>query len=169
MSYELGFAVFYVFNYVCVSAFEQGHLDPWRSKSALIIIIIIIPTKSNKAVWGAFSNGFICRHGVCRVFLTDHGAEFTALAFERYLSQIGIEHRMSTPAYPQSNGKIERFNRTFKQMIQKAVNNQPSRWEEVLNDVLLAYRASISTTTGYTQHLLTTSRHLRMPMQTHFQ
>ena len=52
MSYELGFAVFYVFiylsiiivtvfNYVCVSAFEQGHLDPWRSKSALIIIIII--------------------------------------------------------------------------------------------------------------------------------
>ena len=53
MSYELGFAVFFVFfylsiiiltvfNYVCVSAFEQGHLDPWRSKSALIIIIIII-------------------------------------------------------------------------------------------------------------------------------
>ena len=28
-----------VFNYVCVSAFEQGHLDPWR---ALIIIVIII-------------------------------------------------------------------------------------------------------------------------------
>ena len=56
MSYELGFAIFFmflfiylfiflivtVFNYVCVSAFEQGHLDPWRSKSALIIIIIII-------------------------------------------------------------------------------------------------------------------------------
>ena len=85
-----------------------------------------IPTKSNQAVWDAFSNGFICRHGVCRVLLTDHGAEFTALAFERYLSQIGIEHRMSTPAHPQSNGKIERFNRTLKQMIQKAVNNQPS-------------------------------------------
>ena len=43
MSYELGFAVFYVFiylsiiivtvfNYVCVSAFEQGHLDSWRFK-----------------------------------------------------------------------------------------------------------------------------------------
>ena len=126
---------------------------------------IPIPTKSNQAVWDAFSNGFICRHGVCRVLLTDHGAEFTALAFERYLSQIGIEHRMSTPAHPQSNGKIERFNRTLKQMIQKAVNNQPSRWEEVLNDVLLAYRASVSTTTGYTPHFLMTGRHLRMPMQ----
>ena len=36
------FLILIVFNYVCVSAFEQGHLDPWRSKSALIIIIIII-------------------------------------------------------------------------------------------------------------------------------
>ena len=35
------FLILTVFNYVCVSAFEQGHLDPWRSKSALIIIIII--------------------------------------------------------------------------------------------------------------------------------
>ena len=37
------FLIVTVFNYVCVSAFEQGHLDPWRSKSALIIIIIITP------------------------------------------------------------------------------------------------------------------------------
>ena len=58
MFYELGFAMFFmllfmylciylfciltVFNYVCVSACEQGYLDPWRSKSALFIIIIII-------------------------------------------------------------------------------------------------------------------------------
>ena len=38
------FLIVTVFNYVCVSAFEQGHLDPWRSKSALIIIIIIMCT-----------------------------------------------------------------------------------------------------------------------------
>ena len=57
MFYELGFAMFlwfYLFIYLsiylffnfdclfCASAFEQGHMDPWRSKSALIIIIIII-------------------------------------------------------------------------------------------------------------------------------
>ena len=33
------FLILTVFNYVCVSAFEQDHLDPWHSKSALIIII----------------------------------------------------------------------------------------------------------------------------------
>ena len=36
------FLILTVFNYVCVSAFGQSHLDPWRSKSALIIIIIIL-------------------------------------------------------------------------------------------------------------------------------
>ena len=35
------FLIVTVFNYVCVMALEQGHLDPWRSKSAVIIIIII--------------------------------------------------------------------------------------------------------------------------------
>ena len=68
MSYELGFAVFYVFiylsiiivtvfNYVCVSAFEQGHLDPWRSKSALIIIIILLSlTRTVFTIWNIHVN-----------------------------------------------------------------------------------------------------------------
>ena len=40
------FLIMTVFNNVCVSAFEQGHLDPWRSKSALISIIIIIASRN---------------------------------------------------------------------------------------------------------------------------
>ena len=43
------FLIVTVFNYVCVSAFEQGHLDPWRSKSALIIIINYYYTYLNEA------------------------------------------------------------------------------------------------------------------------
>ena len=31
-----------VYGFFCNSAFEQGHLDPWRYKNALIIIIIIM-------------------------------------------------------------------------------------------------------------------------------
>ena len=124
-----------------------------------------LPNKTNESVWNAFANGFICRHGVPEVIITDNAKEFTAFEFERYLSQIGIEHRTTTPVHPQSNGKIERFNKSIKELIQKAVNNVPSRWESVLNDALLAYRASVSTTTGYTPYFLMTGRHIRMPLQ----
>ena len=35
------FSMFFFKNLVCNSAFEQGHLEPWRYKNACIIIIII--------------------------------------------------------------------------------------------------------------------------------
>ena len=50
-------------------------------------------------------------------------------------------------------------------MIQKAVNDQPGRWESILNDALLAYRTSVSTATGDTPHFLMTGRKLRMPLE----
>ena len=126
-----------------------------------------IPSKSNENDWNAFTNGFISRHGCPEVLISDLGSEFTALDFERYLEQLGIEHRTTTPVHPRLppvKWKIERFNRTIKKMIQKAVNNQPSRLESVLNDALLAYRTSVSTTTGDTPHFLMTGRKLRMPL-----
>ena len=98
--------------------------------------------KTNKSVWDAFSNGFIARHGVPEVLITDNGGEFMAHEWEQYLHQIGIEHHRTTPVHPQSNGRTERFNRTLKEMLQKLVNNASERWEEQLNAALLAYRTS---------------------------
>ena len=48
-----------------------------------------LPNKTNESVWNAFANGFICRHGVPEVIITDNAKEFTAFEFERYLSQTG--------------------------------------------------------------------------------
>ena len=31
--------IFTVFNLLCISAFEQGHLEPWRNREAFIIIL----------------------------------------------------------------------------------------------------------------------------------
>ena len=43
--YIIDFYINWIFLF-CNSAFEQGHLDTWRYKNALIIIIIIISKKS---------------------------------------------------------------------------------------------------------------------------
>jgi transposase InsO family protein len=56
--------------------------------------------------------------------LTDNGTEFcgtpTTLAthpFERLLNHFGIKHRRTRPYRPQTNGKIERFWRTFEEDV----------------------------------------------------
>ena len=59
------FLIVTVFNYVCVSAFEQGHLDPWRSKSALIsIIIIICYIRIVPRVWNVVSSAYTAPRSV---------------------------------------------------------------------------------------------------------
>ena len=117
-------------------------------------------------MWDAFTNGFIARHGVPEVLITDNGGEFTATEWERYLHQMGVEHHRTTPVHPQSNGRTEHFNRTLKEMLQKLVNNASDRWEGQLNTALLAYGTSVSTTTRYTPFFLLYGRRSRMPLTT---
>ena len=82
--------------------------------------------------------------------ITDNGDEFIAVPFQDYLHSLGIEHHRITAGHPASNGRVERVNKTIKQLITKACNNFASQWEEKIGDTLLAYRTSVSTTTGYT-------------------
>ncbi len=123
-----------------------------------------LPNKTNQTVWRTFSNEFISRHGIPEVLVTDNGGEFTQREFEQYLAQLGIDHRHTTPAHPQSNGRTERFHRTFKTILEKLVNNAPHQWEDRLNDALLAYRTAVSSTTGYSPYYLLYGKRPRLPL-----
>ena len=55
--------------------------------------------------------------------LTDNGVQFTNLAknhnalphiFDRICVENGIEHRLTLPAHPWTNGQVERMNKTIK-------------------------------------------------------
>ena len=120
--------------------------------------------KTNKCVWDVFAEQFIPRHGVPEVCITDNGGEFIVAPFQDYLHGLGIEHHRITAGHPASNGRLERANKTIKQLITKACNNYASQWEEKLGDALLAYRTSVSTTTGYTPFFLLYGQRSRMPL-----
>ena len=49
---------------------------------------------------------------------SDRGTEYTSEAFQSILRTHGIEHQMTTPDSPQSNGRAERWNRTI---VEKAM------------------------------------------------
>ena len=108
-----------------------------------------IKNKNNQTIWE-----YIPRHGILEIVITDNGGEFTALEWDKYLWQIGVCHHRTAPKHPPSNGRCERFNRTLKELLQRLVNNTPSQWEDRLGDALLAYRASVSLTTGHTPFFL---------------
>jgi hypothetical protein len=46
--------------------------------------------------------------------ITDNGSQFISKDFRELVFLLEIEHTLTSPGHPQSNGKLERFHRTFK-------------------------------------------------------
>jgi transposase InsO family protein len=52
--------------------------------------------------------------GVTPRIISDRGPQFIAREFKTYIRQMGMTHVLTSPYYPQSNGKIERWHRELK-------------------------------------------------------
>ena len=123
-----------------------------------------IPDKRSQTVEHFFHNRFIPAHGCPEVLISDNGMEFTPAHWEAYLKSMGIKHVRCTPQHPESNGKIERFHRTFKNMLSKAINNAPGDWEEHVGSVLFSHHISVSDVTHYSPFYLVYGRQPRTPL-----
>lgn len=47
--------------------------------------------------------------------ITDNGSQYLSKDFQIYLKEVGLQHIKTSPSYPQSNGKIERFHRSLEE------------------------------------------------------
>lgn len=52
--------------------------------------------------------------GVQPRIISDNGPQFIARDFKTFVRAVGVSHVQTSPYYPQSNGKIERYHRTLK-------------------------------------------------------
>ena len=52
--------------------------------------------------------------------ITDNGSQFVAKDFKAFIRHFQTSHVFTSPHYPQSNGKIERFHRTLKEQAIRA-------------------------------------------------
>lgn len=46
--------------------------------------------------------------------ISDNGPQFIARDFKSFVREVGLEHVRTSPYYPQSNGKLERYHQTLK-------------------------------------------------------
>lgn len=89
-----------------------------------------------------------CRHGVPTELLSDRGANFLSNLMLEVYDLMGI-HKVTTTAYhPQTDGLVERFNRTLTKMLAKTVKANGKDWDLYLPYVLFAYRTSRQASTG---------------------
>ena len=99
-----------------------------------------LPRKTAQHVLAYLESKYLPRHGAPKVVITDNGLEFKNQLVEGYLQRIGVEVRHCTPQHPQSNGKIERFHKTLKQLLTKLDNGRGGEWGDCLGPALWAHR-----------------------------
>ena len=75
--------------------------------------------------------------------------------------------KVNTSAYhPQSDGLVERFNRTLIDMMSKSVTPGVCEWDEKIPYVLFAYRATTQSSTGESPFRLLYGRDPQLPTET---
>ena len=110
-------------------------------------------------------NNFISRFGCPLQLHSDQGRSFEAKLFKDMCTLFGITKTRSTSFRPQSNGTVERFNRTLAGMLTAYCSANQNKWDEYLPQVLMAYRASIHSSTGVTPNMMTLGRNVILPSQ----
>ena len=125
------------------------------------------PIRNQEAVTVAkkLTDEFFFRFSPPEQLHSDQGRQFESELVAEVCKLLGIHKSRTTPYHPQSDGMIERFNRTLLSMLATAASENPFDWEDHLRPLCMAYNTSIHPTTGYTPFLLMFGRQARMPVE----
>ena len=99
------------------------------------------------------------------MFISDRGPGFRSELVEALMEKLGIQHRYSSPYYPQCNGLVEKTNGQIMKMLSKYVKDNPIDWEQNLAKCLWAYRTSYKISTHFTPFELTCGKAVIVPIQ----
>jgi hypothetical protein len=134
------------------------YLTKWPEARAL-------PDAKATSVVSFFYEDIICRHGCPRELLTDQGTHFVNALLDALCNRLGVKHRLSTAYHPQTNGLVERFNRTLCDMLAKYSSEYQQDWDVFLPSALFAYRTIRQNTTQYEPFYLTYGRDAVIPIE----
>ncbi len=71
--------------------------------------------------------------------LTDNGAGFAGEIMAKYLKARGVKHIFGAPYHPQTQGKVERFNRTLKEKVNLWVYRTPEDLQTAIAKMVETY------------------------------
>ena len=107
---------------------------------------------------------WIAYHGVPKQLHSDQGAEFEGHLIKSLSKLLGFAKIRTTPYRPQSDGMVERFNRSLLNMLSAFVTERALDWDDHLPYVLMAYRTSRHSSTGCTPYSMVYGRECNLPV-----
>ena len=127
-----------------------------------------LPDQTAETVAHCLFDEYYCEHGIPEAFHTDQGRQFESKLMHRLCKLMGIVKTRTSPYHPQSDGQVERFNRTLQSEPSKRLFMSGDQWDKLLNHIASSYNTSIHSSVGYSSFFLVKGREARMPLEVMF-
>ena len=92
-----------------------------------------------KTLWNIFSN-----FSLPRIIQSDNGSEFVNHLIKKLVAATNMDHRLTTPYYPQANGSVERTVRTVLNSIKKQLQGCNTTWTKFVEITRFGLYSKIS-------------------------
>ena len=110
-----------------------------------------------------FIYGLICRHGCSRIQINHQGREFVNTLAEELFKMTGVKQIITSAYHPQSNGLVERNNRTIQNSMLKILKGENEKWPSFCREFFSLYRTTKQASTGFTPFFLIYGREAILP------
>ena len=123
-----------------------------------------IPNQEAVTIASKLVNEFITRFGVPRQIHTDQGRSFESKLFKAVCELLDVEKTRTTAFHPQSDGLVERLNRTLENMLSLYVEENQLDWDVYLSLMMMAYRSTPQGSSLYSPNFLMFGREIELPI-----
>ena len=106
------------------------------------------------------------QHGAPRELLSDRGTTFLNQTVAALCKRWETKNVFASAYHPQTNGLVERFNKTLVETLAKLCMRQERDWDELIPAALFAYRTAKQETTRQTPFSLLYGREATYPIET---
>ena len=128
--------------------------------------VFAIPNQEATTVAKKVVEEVVCRYGAPLEIHSDQGRNFESALFQEMCTLLGIYKTRTTPAHPQSDGMVERFNQTLENHLAKVVDDHQKDWDRYIPLFLMSYRSAVHDSTGHTPARVNFGREMRLPVDT---
>ena len=109
-------------------------------------------------------NVWIARHGCPVAFQSHNGKAFVGNLTKELMKRSQVAQAHSTTYHPQTNGLVERQNRTLVSILRVYCSRYMDDWDRHLPQVMGAYNSTEHSTTGIGPHMMLTGHEKALPL-----
>ena len=103
--------------------------------------------------------------GLPKSVQSDQGSNFMSGIFKQVMHELGIKQYRSSAYHPESQGALERFHQTLKNMIRSYCFDTEKDWDEGIHLLLFAVRQSVQESLGFSPFELVFGHTVRGPLK----